>query len=176
MAGEPPLYCACVPVLLGVLARLDATLARAARELGPRLPEALETRPAAGMLPVGKQIATVVQFSLRTAFSLAGRRAPELRGPLDDGAGLAARIAEARALLAELPPEAFLGAETRLARNQAGFADLELPGLTFLLEFGLPNVYFHHAMAHVALKQAGLRLGKADFDGLHVYPDGFSFG
>ena len=64
----------------------------------------------------------------------------------------------------------------RLARGQAGFADLELPGAAFLWEFGLPNVYFHHAMAHVALKQAGLGLGKADFDGLHVYPEGFSFG
>lgn len=175
MAEEPPLYRACVPVLLGVLGRLDTTLARAARELGPLLPAALEARPAPGMLPAGQQMATAVQFTLRTAFPLAGRRTPELRGPMDAG-GLAARLAEARGLLEELPPEAFAGAEMRLARGQAGFADLELPGTAFLWEFGLPNVYFHHAMAHVALKQAGLGLGKADFDGLHVYPEGFSFG
>jgi hypothetical protein len=31
-------------------------------------------------------------------------------------------------------------------------------------------------MAHVALKRAGVPLGKADFDGLHDYPEGFSFG
>ena len=31
-------------------------------------------------------------------------------------------------------------------------------------------------MAHVALKQAGVPLGKADFDGLHDYPEGFSLG
>jgi hypothetical protein len=31
-------------------------------------------------------------------------------------------------------------------------------------------------MLHVALKQAGVRLGKADFDGVHEYPEGFSFG
>ena len=53
---------------------------------------------------------------------------------------------------------------------------VELPGELFLQEFGLPNVYFHHAMAHVALKLASARLGKADYDGLHLYPDGFSFG
>ena len=29
-------------------------------------------------------------------------------------------------------------------------------------------------MAHVALKQAGVPLGKADFDGKHDYPDGFT--
>ena len=51
---------------------------------------------------------------------------------------------------------------------------LELPGEAYLHEFGLPNLYFHHAMAHVALKQAGVPLGKADFDGKHDYPDGFS--
>jgi hypothetical protein len=31
-------------------------------------------------------------------------------------------------------------------------------------------------MAHVALKKAGVQLGKADFDGKHDYPEGFSFG
>ncbi len=175
MTDAPPLYAACVPVLLGVLDRLDATLARATRELGARLPEALDARPAPGMLPAGQQVATAVQFTLRTAFPLAQRRPPELRGPLD-AAGLAARIAEARDLLADLPADAFAGAETRLARGQAGFADLELPGPAFLWQFGLPNVHFHQAMAYVALKQAGLALGKADFDGLHVYPEGFSFG
>ena len=46
----------------------------------------------------------------------------------------------------------------------------------YLLSFVLPNLYFHHAMLHVALKQAGVRLGKADFDGIHEYPEGFSFG
>ena len=61
-------------------------------------------------------------------------------------------------------------------RFQAGFADLELPGLAFLHEFGLPNLYFHQAMLHVALKHAGVSLGKADFDGIHEYPEGFSFG
>ncbi|HVL22046.1 MAG TPA: DUF1993 family protein [Amaricoccus sp.] len=40
----------------------------------------------------------------------------------------------------------------------------------------MPNLYFHQAMLHVALKHAGVNLGKADFDGIHEYPEGFSFG
>ncbi len=67
-------------------------------------------------------------------------------------------------------------AERRIVRAQAGFAVLELPGEVYLHEFGLPNLYFHQAMAHVALKQAGVPLGKADFDGKHDYPPGFSLG
>jgi hypothetical protein len=115
------------------------------------------------------------QFTVRIAYPLAARRAPELRGRFD-AAGLHARIEAARAALAELAPAEFEGAERRLVRFQAGFAELDLPGEAYLHAFGLPNLYFHQAMAHVGFKQAGVSLGKADFDGLHDYPEGFSFG
>jgi len=172
----PPLYRASVPVLAAVIDRLAATLARAGEQLGPEgLEAALAQRPAPGMMPASRQVATTAQFTLRIAWPLAGRRPPELRGGFD-AAGLADRLATARERLCALQPEEFVGAETRLVRFQAGFADLELPGLAFLHEFGLPNLYFHQAMLHVALKQAGVRLGKADIDGIHEYPEGFSFG
>jgi uncharacterized protein len=172
----PPLYRASVPVLIAVVDRVAAVLDRAARQLGPgRLEAALAQRPAPRMLPAARQAATTAQFTLRIAWPLAGRRAPELRGGFD-AEGLAGRLAAARERLAELPPADFAGAETRLVRFQAGFADIELPGFAYLYEFGLPNLYFHQAMLHVALKQAGVRLGKADFDGVHEYPEGFSLG
>jgi hypothetical protein len=34
----------------------------------------------------------------------------------------------------------------------------------------LPNLYFHLVAAYIALRGAGVPLGKADFDGLHAYP------
>ncbi len=171
----PPLWRATVPVFLGVLGRLEAELARAEARLGAGFEEALAQRPAAGMLPFSQQVATAMQLTLRIAFPLAGERVPELRGTFD-AAGLRGRAAAAREHLEGLDPAAFAGAETRIITAQAGFAVLELPGEAFLHEFGLPNLYFHHAMAHVALKQAGVPLGKADFDGKHDYPEGFSLG
>lgn len=171
----PALWRATVPVFLGVLDRLEAELAKAEARLGAGMAAALAQRPATGMLSVDRQVATAAQFTLRIAFPLAGERIPELRGPMD-AAGLRARIAEARGLLAALSPAAFAGAEARLVTAQAGFAVLDLPGEAFVQEFGLPNLYFHQAMAHVALKQAGVPLGKHDFDGKHDYPEGFSLG
>lgn len=172
----PALYRASVPVLAAVLDRLARTLEQAVEQLGPAgIEAALAQRPAPRMLPAARQVATTAQFTLRIAWPLAGRRPPELRGGFDAG-GLADRLAGARERLAELAPADFAGADTRLVRFQAGFADLELPGLAYLHEFGLPNLYFHQAMVHVALKQAGVRLGKADFDGVHLYPEGFSLG
>jgi hypothetical protein len=172
---HPALWRATVPVFDRILGRLSNELARAAGQLGPGIAAALALRPAPGMMPAAQQIASAAQFTLRTAFPLAQARPPEVRGALD-AEGLAGRIAETRRLLAAIDPAAFLGAETRITRGQAGFATVELPGDAFLRDFGLPNIYFHHAMAHVALKIAGAQLGKADYDGLHLYPEGFSFG
>lgn len=171
----PPLWRASVPVFLGVLARLEAMLRRGEVELGERYSVALDHRPEEKMLTAARQVATAVQFTLRIAYPLAGERVPEVRAPID-AAGLFERIAATRALLTALDPAAFAGADTRTVREQAGFAVLDLPGEVYLHEFGLPNLYFHHAMAHVGLKQAGLALGKADFDGKHDYPEGFSLG
>lgn len=169
----PPLWRATVPVFLGVLDRLQAELQRAEAHLGDGYGAALDHRPETRMLPVVRQVATAVQFTLRIAYPLAGERVPEVRLPLD-APGLVQRIEATRELLRALDPAAFAGAETRIVTEQAGFAVLDLPGEAFLHEFGLPNLYFHHAMAHVALKQLGVPLGKADFDGKHDYPQGFS--
>ena len=171
----PPLWRATVPVFVAVLDRIEAELARAEARLGDGMAAALAQRPSTGMMTAQRQVATAVQFTLRVAFPLAGERIPELRGPLD-GPGLHARLAAARGHLNRLDPGAFEGAETRRVTAQAGFAMLDLPGEAYLHEFGLPNLYFHHAMSHVALKQAGVPLGKADFDGKHDYPPEFTFG
>ncbi|HRO10149.1 DUF1993 family protein [Amaricoccus sp.] len=173
--AAPPLWRATVPVFLAVLDRMEAELVRAEAALGEGMAAALAQRPSPAMMPAGRQVATAVQFMLRIAFPLAGQRIPELRGALD-APGLRERMGAARELLRRLDAAAFAGAEARTITTQAGFAVLELPGEAYVHEFGLPNLYFHHAMAHVALKQAGVSLGKADFDGKHDYPEGFTFG
>lgn len=176
MGEGPRLYRDCVPVLLKALGRMEAGLDRAEAQLGSDFPAALDRRPAPGMMPAARQVAMAVQFAVKGGHLLSGGRvAPELRYPLD-APGLLLRIGAARRRLAALDPQDFADAETRIIRVQAGLAHLELPGPDFLHEFVLPNFYFHHAMAHLALKQAGAGLGKADFDGKHEYPEGFSFG
>jgi hypothetical protein len=136
--------------------------------------DALAARLAPDMMPAGAQIATSLGFTVRVAFPLAGLAVPGLPGGASVAA-LEARAAASRALVGALDPAAFEGAEARVIRHRAGFADLAQPGEAFLFRYGIPNMMFHLAMGYAALRAAGVPLGKADFDGLHAYPVGFSF-
>ena len=75
----------------------------------------------------------------------------------------------------QVRPEEFLGAEDLMIQHRAGEALLEQPATDFVRLYGLPNFFFHLTMGYAALRQAGMALGKADFDGFHAYPQGFRF-
>ena len=155
------MYQPCVPVFRHYLARVADMAERAG-------PEAL-TAQLADAFPAGQQFATAAGYALRIACPLAGREVPSLPQALGP------RLAVARAMLGAMSPAEFEGAETRIIRHRAGFADLEQTGADFLFLYGLPNFFFHLTMGYAALRAAGLPLGKADFDGFHSYPEGFHF-
>lgn len=166
----PPLYAASVPVFGHYLDRAEALVAQA-----ETAPEALKGQLAPDMFTGAQQFATAAGFALRTACPLAGREVPETPHLGLDAEGLRARFAFARAGLAALDPGAFEGAEDRRISHRAGFAELDQSGTDFLHLFGLPNFFFHLGMGFAVLRQAGLDIGKSDYDGLHDYPAGFRF-
>ncbi len=155
------MYQASVPVFRHYLSRVSDIVAVAG-------PDALDAR-IADSFPARQQFATAAGFALRIACPLAGREVPDLPQ------GLGPRLAVARAMLGAMAPAEFEGAETRLIRHKAGFAELEQTGADFLYLYGLPNFFFHLTMGYAALRAAGVPLGKADFDGFHSYPADFHF-
>lgn len=157
----PPLYAASVPVFRHYLARAQGMIALAS-------PDQLRARLGDGF-SAGQHFATAAGFALRIACPLAGREVPDMPQ------ALAPRLAVVRATLGAMRPEEFRGAEDRVIRHTAGFAELEQTAGEFLHLFGLPNFVFHLTMGHATLKSAGLALGKADFDGFHAYPADFRF-
>ena len=159
MPPHPPLYTASVPVFRHYLDRV----ARMAEGAGAALDHRI-----ADSFPARQHFATAAGFALRVACPLAGREVPDLP------AALGPRLAVARATLGAMRPADFAGAEERMIRHQAGFADLEQDGASFLHLFGMPNFLFHVTMGYASLRAAGLPLGKAAFDGFHQYPDGFA--
>ncbi len=158
---NPALYTASVPVFRHYLARVQAMVELAG-------PVHLAAR-VADAFPAGQQFATAAGFALRIACPLAGREVPEMPR------ALAPRLAVVRATLGAMRPDEFAGAEARRISHKAGFADLDQSAEEFLYLYGLPNFIFHVTMGYAALRCAGVALGKGDFDGLHLYPDGFRF-
>ncbi|HEY6919142.1 MAG TPA: DUF1993 family protein [Tabrizicola sp.] len=155
------MYQASVPVFRHYLSRVSDIVAVAG-------PDALDAQ-IADSFPARQQFATAAGFALRIACPLAGREVPDLPQ------GLGPRLAVARALLGAMTPAEFEGAETRIIRHKAGFAELEQTGAEFLHLYGIPNFFFHLTMGYAALRASGVPLGKADFDGLHAYPADFHF-
>lgn len=151
------LYSASVPVFRHYLGRAQAMMELAG-------PVALTAR-VADAFPASQQFSTAAGFAMRIACPLAGREVP----------ALAPRLAVVRATLGAMRPDEFIGAEARRIRHVAGFAELEQGAEEFLFQYGLPNFIFHITMGYAALRQAGIALGKADFDGLHSYPEDFRF-
>ena len=127
----------------------------------------LSARIAPDMLPLERQVAIAVHFTLRAAYPLAGLPVPPFGEAPASWAGLRERLARASSLLGELSPAQFEAART--ITSDAGEATLQLDSATFLHQFALPNFFFHLAAAYAILRQQGVPLGKADFDGFHQY-------
>ena len=163
------LFAAAVPPALQALERAGALLQRP--DVGPK---ELAARLAPDMFDCASQMRTVAIFALRCTYPLTLRE-PDTR-QFDSGIfGLKSRIGHATGQIGLLTPADFDGADTRIISHRAGFADLTQTAPDYLYHFALPNLWFHLTMAYATLRHAGVPLGKADYDGLHSYPAGFSF-
>lgn len=167
------LYDASVPVFLRYLDRLlglvDAAQAHgSARHQEPAV--LLFARLAPDMAPFATQVMIAANFALRACFPLAGQDIPpygEFPATFD---GLRARITHVQSLLQALEPSQYAGGESRVLESQAGHAQVSLKAPEFLLQYALPNFFFHLSAAYAILRSQGVPIGKAQFDGFHVYP------
>ena len=125
------------------------------------------------MLPFIAQVRTAFNFSLRTCCPLAGRE----RFSFDTEptfAGLREQLQKTLQYLETLTDVDFENAPLRV-QDKAGFNELDLPRDEYVSLYALPNFFFHLSMSYAIARQAGIPLSKADFDGYHSYPAGFSF-
>jgi len=166
------LHAASVPVFLRYLERLqhlvDAAEAAAA-DRGYAAADWLGARLAPDMLPFEQQVGIAAHFALRASHPLAGLAVPPYGDFPASFDGLRQRIARVAGLIGVLDPAPFEAAESRTLESQAGQALVRLPAPEFLLQYALPNFFFHLSCAYAILRQRGVALGKQDFDGFHAY-------
>jgi hypothetical protein len=125
----------------------------------------LQQRLIVDMLPLVRQVQIATDMAKNGSFRLAGIDPPKFEDDETTFAQLYARIDRAVALIRELKPEQIDGSETRAITLQMRTGEMHFDGQTYLLDFVIPNLFFHCTTAYALLREAGVPIGKMDFMG-----------
>jgi hypothetical protein len=162
------MYQASAPVFIRMLNNLDSILAKAEAYAKERKIEdsvLLDWRLAPDMFPLTRQVQIAGDFAKGTTARLAGVEVPKYA---DDEASLAAlrqRIAKTVTFVESFKASDIDGSEDRDITLSAGTQELRFKGQPYLLNFALPNFYFHITTAYDLLRACGVSIGKQDFIG-----------
>ena len=160
------MYGASVPVftrqLNALLGLLDKAQAHAeARKFSPDSYLALRMAP--DMLPFTKQIQIACDMAKGAVARLAGVEIPKWddnEATLDD---LRARIRKTVDFVKSVPAAQIDGSEEREVVLTLRLGEMKFSGQDYLLNWALPNFYFHATTTYAMLRQAGVEVGKRDF-------------
>ena len=162
------MYQASVPAFLQMLNSLAAVLGKAEayateRKIDPAV--LLGYRLAPDMFPLIRQIRIAADFPKNCCGRLAGAEIPSYADNESTFAELKARIARTVQFVQGFRPEAIDGSEEREIVITVGGQPMTFKGQQYLVNFVLPNFYFHVTAAYAILRHCGVPLGKRDFLG-----------
>lgn len=164
------MYQASVPVFVRALDNLTAVLRKGhahAQAKGVDDAVLLQTRLIPDMLPLVKQVQIACDMACRGAARLAGVEPASFEDNETTFEQVYDRIARAVAYVKGFGAEQIDGSETRAIHLKMRSGELHYDGQAYLLEFVLPNVFFHCTTAYNILREAGTEIGKQDFIGRH---------
>lgn len=162
------LYEASVPVFGQMLTSLAAVLDKAiAHETAKKLDSAVlpAMRLYPDMLPLSRQIMIGGDFAKNTLARLAGT--PIVPFPDDERtlAELRIRVGRALDLVSATSAAALDGREDSAVEFTVAGRAVTMRGRIYLLNYAMPNFYFHVTTAYAILRHAGVEIGKRDFIG-----------
>jgi len=162
------MYQASVPALRQMLRSLSAILDKAEsyaadRKIDPAVLTGYRLAP--DMFPLARQVQLATDFAKGACARLAGVEVPKYEDTEATFGELQARIAKTLAFVEGFEPAQIDGSESRSIKLTAGRQPLEFTGQDYLVNFALPNFYFHVTAAYAILRHCGLEIGKRDFLG-----------
>ena len=167
------MYRASVPVFLRGLDVLSVLLDRAVAQGaadGFDAAELVAARLAPDMLPLSGQIQRASDSAKFAAARLTETQPPRFADDETSLADLQRRIAVTADYLGGFRPEQFDGSDLRDVAYSAGGRPRTAKGGDYLLEFALPNFFFHVATAHDILRHNGVVVGKREYLGFGREP------
>ena len=163
------MYAASVPVFKQILGGLSVVLTKAEamatdKKIDPTA--LLQARLYPDMFALPRQVQIAADFAKGVSARLAGVEVPAYEDNETSFADLQARIAKTLGFISTLDPALFNGCETRSVVIQAGTPrEKTFLGESYLLNYGLPQFFFHIAMSYAILRHNGAEIGKKDYIG-----------
>ena len=163
------MYAASVPVFQQMLGSLDSLLAKAEAHAIERKidPEALlQSRLFPDMFPLLRQVQIACDFAKGVSGRLAGAGLPVFDDQEKSFADLRALIAKTLAFIGGLQATQFEDSESREIVLRPGTPkEKKLLGNVYLLQYGLPQFFFHVTTSYAILRHNGVEIGKRDYMG-----------
>jgi len=162
------MYQSSVPVFIHNLNNLSAILQKAADHSEAKKIEPsvfINARLFPDMLPLIRQVQIASDAVKATVARLAEIEVPNFEDNEASFADLQGRIVKTIKFLQTIKPEQIDGKEElKISYFQHG-KDRNFVGLPYLLNWALPNLYFHITTAYAILRHNGVEIGKKDFLG-----------
>lgn len=161
------MYSASVPVFKNMLGNLSHLLDKAqahaeARKFDPAV--LVEDRLAPDMLPLRKQVQIACDAGKNGVARLSGVEAPKFEDTETTFAQLKERIRKTLDYLDSVPRSQLDGCEDKDITFPVGReATRTMKAEAYLLNWALPNLFFHTTTAYAILRHNGVELGKSDY-------------
>jgi hypothetical protein len=159
---------ASVPVFAKGLTNLRAILEKAAAHAqAKKIDDAVfvNARLYPDMLPLSGQVQIASDMARGTIARLTGSEPPAWEDNEKTLADLIARVDKTLEYLRSFAPSQIDGAEARHVTRKIRGQERTFTGSNYLLQFSMPNFYFHTATAYDILRHSGVEVGKLDFLG-----------
>jgi uncharacterized protein len=163
------LYKASAPIFIQFLTSLSAVLDKAAahaeaKKIDPVV--LLNTRLTPDMYPLLRQVREATNHAASACGRLAGADLPTFTNTEASIPELNERIAKTIDFIKGLKSAQIDGTEDKEIRFKfPSGAERKFTGQALLLNFCLPNFYFHYTTAYNILRHCGVEVGKRDFMG-----------
>jgi hypothetical protein len=162
------MYQASVPVLVRGLTSLQAILGKAEahaaeKQIDPSV--FIGARLFPDMLPLVRQVYITTDTAKGCAARLAGVEPPKFDDVEVTFEDLHARIQKTIDYLKEFNAAQIDGSEERSITLKMRSGPVEFTGLSYLLQFVMPNFYFHVTTSYDILRHNGVEIGKLDYLG-----------
>ena len=164
------MYSASVPVFKQMLGSMSQVLSKAevhatAKKIDPTV--LLQSRLYPDMFPLLRQVQIAADFAKGVSARLANVEVPAYEDTEQTFTDIQNRINTTLTFIESLTPEQFDGSEERDILLRPGTPkERKFDGQTYLLNFGLPQFFFHVTTTYAILRHNGVDIGKGDVMGI----------